>query len=1013
MKKILYRKIIRIGIIAVALLSCSCLEVKANVATFKDEKLAKIANDKYKNCINQLNELDRDTGDSTASANKYGISLDLQPSGETYVVKMKKNTIKSMVNSKKNWYHGVKFKVAQITFLDDITNPGGTPTPQSITIVSGKNELSYYNDEITIKRPSAVEGIYGTTEIVLEPVGFTDPALEKACVYTITDKDVEKYLTSGEFTRLAQSGGNRAALENEVRNAVGKEVKLNNPNFTIELTARDAGKGMLTDDNYPDIPEEKINVSEKEINCGGASSTFERKFCEAKNEALKNNKTGTTQTLKCAPEKMIFSNSDLTDEEYYKNKAYFTHTSSETFSENYEFNYECGKKTQTVSCVRKCREVVTVEYGPPVATKAGLCFEYKIKVTSRVNCYSEGTIPKPTKKKYCTPTPSCASSKSRAKANKKTNKKGGPNEDFDKCIQDCDGGKYTDKCSSKCYKKIYTSEISKTTGTEVEYAEQLNNNDLSSAQIAKTANKNSKTKKLSGYGEWGYYCNKDKQIVWYYGGPDFRQRSITNFVKKPVRRKANDPRDPRWYFEKNVAVGSGYGCYKNSGIPATCNCPQNCLWVGCTGDVYLNPSTPSGPQYVAGRGSADYKDNMDKYNSLRKRCAAQATCRTIASEYTISVRQNNQWISFPDVKVSDKPGDTNPTSLHGKTNTSTPTGVIKLAGGCYNFDAPDANKTDIDKETEEKYKESLYMGEWSFPGSWINKKTGELTYKKQDKSGFTEQKRKYCIPLNQNNVNSRAFNYYYTVKYAGSGKDQVSLNSPLFNNKCGEKCDWTVNSLKDADIKSWNIVGETKKFGYFGWNIKVECFYATNNNICSKDGNASSSTTDACLTNTIQSKQIRTVDLKNMFPAEEGKTGSRNPGFNWSEFANNNNKTTSETYKKSETNKNNFSINPEAYKSWVQKKNYNIYSNDYLDYYVELSREKIKQIKQNIASNDINYSEFKSGSTNVNDVVNYKSSFIRGSMVNAQVPKYESALKCNNMHNLNTPGCETFAKEGE
>ena len=32
---------------------------------------------------------------------------------------------------------------------------------------------------------------------------------------------------------------------------------------------------------------------------------------------------------------------------------------------------------------------------------------------------------------------------------------GGPNEDFEACINECDGGKYTPKCSNTCYEKIY------------------------------------------------------------------------------------------------------------------------------------------------------------------------------------------------------------------------------------------------------------------------------------------------------------------------------------------------------------------------------------------------------------------------------------------------------------------------------------------------------------------------------------------------------------------------------
>ena len=50
---------------------------------------------------------------------------------------------------------------------------------------------------------------------------------------------------------------------------------------------------------------------------------------------------------------------------------------------------------------------------------------------------------------YCTPTPKCTGRSG------KVWRQGGPSEDFDLCINSCDGGKYTKECSDQCYKKIY------------------------------------------------------------------------------------------------------------------------------------------------------------------------------------------------------------------------------------------------------------------------------------------------------------------------------------------------------------------------------------------------------------------------------------------------------------------------------------------------------------------------------------------------------------------------------
>ena len=101
----------------------------------------------------------------------------------------------------------------------------------------------------------------------------------------------------------------------------------------------------------------------------------------------------------------------------FVNKKYLIGYSHETKSLGYyayhfngvDENGVAGKTVQdAVTCQVNCTEVVTIEYGPPVATTAGLCFEYDVKVTSRVNC-DIITPPKPPNKitTYCTPSPQC------------------------------------------------------------------------------------------------------------------------------------------------------------------------------------------------------------------------------------------------------------------------------------------------------------------------------------------------------------------------------------------------------------------------------------------------------------------------------------------------------------------------------------------------------------------------------------------------------------------------------
>lgn len=102
-------------------------------------------------------------------------------------------------------------------------------------------------------------------------------------------------------------------------------------------------------------------------------------------------------------------------------------------------------------CKVTCQEQFHVTYDPPVAVKAGLCFQYKVTVRSKVTCKTE-TKPKfswPTVPDTCTYVPICNNNDSSTQA--------GPNEDFDSCVNSCDNGKYTQSCINSCYKKVYKS----------------------------------------------------------------------------------------------------------------------------------------------------------------------------------------------------------------------------------------------------------------------------------------------------------------------------------------------------------------------------------------------------------------------------------------------------------------------------------------------------------------------------------------------------------------------------
>ena len=146
---------------------------------------------------------------------------------------------------------------------------------------------------------------------------------------------------------------------------------------------------------------------------------------------------------------------------------------------------------------------------------------------------------------------------------------------------------------------------------------------------------------------------------------------------------------------------------------------------------------------------------------------------------------------------------------------------------------------------------------------------------------------------------------------------------------------------------------------------------------------------------------IRSVDLNNLFPAEDGTRLSssdsfgRVPGFNWSSYATNVIKDP------------NYTSRPSNYMQWVQSHGNSIYSDEYLDYEITLSKDDIRKLK----NQDHNFTEFK-GATEINSVLNYKSNLFRGNnpiLTNANVPR-DQALLCNNIKNNDSDECEDFSR---
>lgn len=633
-------------------------------------------------------------------------------------------------------------------------------------------------------------------------------------------------------------------------------------------------------------------------------------------------------------------------------------------------SYNTSKKTYT--CKKTCTEVLTVEYGPPVASIAGLCFEYKVRVKSEVTCQTEGTDvppPNPDDYKYCEPVVQCVSTSGRTIISY-----GGPNEDFDKCINKCDKGKYTQKCINKCYNKVYNTSnnsnlrlnyIDKVEATQLSDCNSiLNQNQPDPTTLSNLIIDAPSTDRCYGHYEW-----VNGQIKWISGNGGHwtkyaryyflnANETINTINQDSINMSAGNGRLMNGYERRYYSPIDGFKKwthYTQGTYSGTAGCEYQCQYLGCSAGEKLNPDDVKG----------SFEDDMDVYEQFINECTAEASCSTKTAEFTIKV--NN--------KTKDKPNEDNWINYDAATLRNTGSAV-----DIHDNSNIILNRSDCYGETINKNK---YMTEWSFPGTWINNKTGEISYKAKKETTWHKKKDKFCTSLNSADVN---VGWWY---YGAMNEKKNAVTGETM----------TDEQLKAA-VTDYNIKASTSDFGHFSWKIDVSCFYALYDTAGKKDPGDTSKTCIDKNCDDIKDKdpaqryRIRTVDTADLFPSPEGKdttdatkTG-RTPGFNW---------TINATNLKNED----YIIAPTALLEDIQTKERNgeTYSDTNLEYEFVLDREALKAIRKHTTSG--NYTNFTGKFEIVNGVSVYNSSLFRGlgSTLDSKYINKVGKLGCNNQEN--------------
>ena len=562
---------------------------------------------------------------------------------------------------------------------------------------------------------------------------------------------------------------------------------------------------------------------------------------------------------------------DTTGYQYVDDVTNIDTLTCDAFSNN---NYETMHKyyhtdtSTSNNCKITCTEKVEVNFSDPVATQAGMCFQYLIEIKSKTVCEAKYQGKKPTMKSVCYPTPVCKSGSESYDA-------GGPSEEFDMCVSDCDGGKYTQKCIDKCYSKVYegkgstkkTSENTLTHDEVIKLSPLADSYDslLEATQMANSCPGTDDATELYEFMQEdprGYYNGS----TWY---SDFGDDSICSLGPYYFRDlDATEKTISMWngdttYGDAGYYRNNGNGILRETYYDNTL-CNDECEWQwNCDSN---------NTALTQGQAQEEYNKAYEEWLNEKNACeSSAATCNNETTKYQIVVDNLDGNDSKNDNDKSDWQEEFNSEQKLNSTNVTGdfPDMVILTDGDCEDGEDDPWN----------------YHNIITFPGVWINNKTGQTVHSIQPgyEDFYTYAGNQYCTKFNSVPVNTAWYNW----KVNQNGDPNALTDS--------EKQEIT-------DSIDMNIRGSIDNYGYFGWNFDVECFYALYRDpatIPGSDPSDPSTPDDPGNPNTptndddvpegespTTNYKFRTVALDNLFPSSVTPTSADNKDIEASNLIN-------------------------------------------------------------------------------------------------------------------------------
>lgn len=573
-----------------------------------------------------------------------------------------------------------------------------------------------------------------------------------------------------------------------------------------------------------------------------------------------------------------------------------------------------------------CTETVTVTFDTPKAlSAAGAAFTYPSTITVSRQCTPYQVIA-PQFKTQCKYTVECWG----GPANHTGEAGAGPNDEFDSCIMQCDGGSYTQNCIDSCYNSVYENQATDSLITSFNFFTENYTSTEKMASISGCSSSNigkvwpGKTRlPLSS-------CSYDTGNV-HAGGGSCTDTTCTSTHGITYT-----------YLDSCNATGDiqGTACYEvftSSPLP---NCIEvfnrgGTWYVGNTNTPYTDAYAIQEYEKLIAQSNLEYsklqvamQQFKDNENSIDVAIKDSYTSETHGPEsgyeavikYSYVDKETGEQSYLTAEEYKQKTG-TDPTLGTSTTYGSSQTIQYADHGQGNDYKSITIQGYEVNKSYEiilpEMYVSNVNVGDYKY-GLTTN----------DEKAGYTNGGNKYYTHILSPGINDvLVWNNYTTVS-------DLQREHTITN-----------NIKVTYSLGTWNQIQ----------NSTIDCFYGIPDNStftpepeCTGENcyNQPCGPNDICDNNGLI-YIWRTIDLYDMFPANETLGGGeRQPRWNWSLAA-------------IDVTNQRYPVNPKTVRENIESKGDTIYGNEEeLDYAIQLTRQNIRNLRSYNATHG-SYTDFE------------------------------------------------------